>query len=573
MSRATSPDTTKPAADPRQASLFGGFRRWLLVVTVVPALLFGALYSWLQYRTEREQLRDGVASTARLLGNGIDEYVANHLSAVTMLADTSPSGTAWQADILRLHKSYPGLGAVVLADREGRMQLALPEWKYPSHLRGSVADRDYFIRVRDSGESWVSNGLRSRGLGAENAVVVAAPLRRNGRFDGVLAGVVGIKSLTGSSVESLRTRDYEMLLVDRAGRVMYAGERLGYAFGQALEGTPFAAVQAGPDREPGDVAAVPGVLGGHDAFFSAVRLQDGWTIYVGAPRTLLLRVMLQRILLMAVLLLLVVAGVLVASRYQMRRMGAAVDDLLGVLQDYALGREADIERVRALPEELRPLANAIVMMSGRLNEAYRKLSLALDRQRELTSQREQEVQARTAELRQAVAELDRMTRVDALTGAYNVRALHERIADPAAMLKTATRASIGVLVLDIDFFKAYNDRYGHPAGDTLLKRVVGLIRSALRSPDDELIRSGGEEFVVLLPGADLEPALIVAQRICDAVRAADIAHGGSVLGRLTVSIGVAVAGPETGLDIKLAMAQADEALYRAKNNGRDRFSV
>ena len=553
--------------------MLGGFRRWLLVVTVVPALLFGTLYSWLQYRAEREQLRDGVASTARLLGNNIDEYVANHLSAVTMLADTSTSGLTWQADIIRLQKSYPGLGGVVLVDREGRLQLALPEWKYPPRSRGTQIDQEYFAHVRDSGESWASNALHSSGLGKENVVVLAAPLRRNGRFDGVLAGAVGIRSLTAPSVESLRGRDYEMLLVDRTDHVIYAGPRLGYGFGQSVAGTPFASAGPALDRAGGKVLLVPGVLGGRDAFFSAEPLRNGWTIYVGAPRALLLHVMLQRILLTMALLLLVVVGVLVASRYQMRRMGAAVDDLLGVLQDYALGREADIERVRSLPEELRPLANAVVMMSGRLNEAYRKLSLSLEKQRELTGQREQEVQARTAELRQAVAELDRMTRVDALTGAYNVRALHERVADPAAMLKTATRASIGVLVLDIDFFKAYNDRYGHPAGDTLLKRVVGLIRSALRSPDDELIRSGGEEFVVLLPGADLEPALIVAQRICDSVRAADIVHDGSVHGRLTVSIGVAVAVPETGLDIKLAMVQADEALYRAKNNGRDRFSV
>ena len=553
--------------------MLGGFRRWLLVVTVVPALLFGTLYSWLQYRAEREQLRDGVASTARLLGSNIDEYVANHLSAVTMLADTSTSGLTWQADIIRLQKSYPGLGGVVLVDREGHLQLALPEWKYPPRSRGTQIDQEYFAHVRDSGESWASNALHSSGLGKENVVVLAAPLRRNGRFDGVLAGAVDIRSLTAPSVESLRARDYEMLLVDRTGHVIYAGPRLGYGFGQSVAGTPFASAGPALDHAGGKVLLVPGVLGGRDAFFSAEPLHNGWTIYVGAPRALLLHVMLQRILLMTALLLLVVVGVLVASRYQMRRMGAAVDDLLGVLQDYALGREADIERVRSLPEELRPLANAVVMMSGRLNEAYRKLSFSLEKQRELTSQREQEVQARTAELRQAVAELDRMTRVDALTGAYNVRALHERVADPAAMLKTATRASIGVLVLDIDFFKAYNDRYGHPAGDTLLKRVVGLIRSALRSQDDELIRSGGEEFVVLLPGADLEPALIVAQRICDSVRAADIVHDGSVHGRLTVSIGVAVAVPETGLDIKLAMVQADEALYRAKNNGRDRFSV
>lgn len=567
------PDTANAAAaDLRPASLLGGFRRWLLVVTVVPALLFGTLYSWLQYRAEREQLRDGVASTARLLGNGIDEYVANHLSAVTMLADTSTSGLTWQADHHPSAEKLSGPGRRRAGGPRGHLQLALPEWKYPPRSRGTQIDQEYFAHVRDSARSWVSNALHGRGLGKENVVVLAAPLRRNGRFDGVLAGAVDVRSLAGPSVDSLRARDYEMLLVDRTGHVIYAGPRLGYGFGQSVAGTPFASAGPALDHAKGKVLLVPGVLGGRDAFFSAEPLHNGWTIYVGAPRALLLHVMLQRILLMTALLLLVVvrgAGGLALPDAAHGRGGRRSAGCPAGLRARARGGH------RAGARAARGTAAARQrhrMMSGRLNEAYRKLSLALDRQRELTSQREQEVQARTAELRQAVAELDRMTRVDALTGAYNVRALHERIADPAAMLKTATRASIGVLVLDIDFFKAYNDRYGHP-GRRHPAQARGRADPQCAAQDDELIRSGGEEFVVLLPGADLEPALIVAQRICDAVRAADIAHGGSVLGRLTVSIGVAVAVPETGLDIKLAMVQADEALYRAKNSGRDRFSV
>jgi diguanylate cyclase (GGDEF)-like protein len=132
---------------------------------------------------------------------------------------------------------------------------------------------------------------------------------------------------------------------------------------------------------------------------------------------------------------------------------------------------------------------------------------------------------------------------------------------------------LSALALDIDHFKAYNDRYGHPRGDNALKRFAGAVRSALYHREDVIVRPGGEEFIVFLPDTTLEQAMRVGERICASVLHADIAHAGSPIGVLTVSIGVATNLPEDGDDPEVMLQRAGAALYRAKHAGRNRVSL
>jgi diguanylate cyclase (GGDEF)-like protein/PAS domain S-box-containing protein len=156
---------------------------------------------------------------------------------------------------------------------------------------------------------------------------------------------------------------------------------------------------------------------------------------------------------------------------------------------------------------------------------------------------------------------------DPLTSLYNRRYLTE-------MLERETRRCVrseqplGILMLDLDHFKKFNDTYGHEAGDTILREAASFLSKSIRA-EDIVCRFGGEEFVVILPTADLDAAYARAERIRSKLHELTVLHQGQSLGMITVSVGVASL-PLHGTSPDVLLAAADAALYRAKREGRDR---
>jgi diguanylate cyclase (GGDEF)-like protein/PAS domain S-box-containing protein len=156
---------------------------------------------------------------------------------------------------------------------------------------------------------------------------------------------------------------------------------------------------------------------------------------------------------------------------------------------------------------------------------------------------------------------------DPLTGLYNRRYLTEML---DREIRRAVRAEqpLGVLILDLDHFKNFNDTYGHDAGDTVLREAALFLTKSVRA-EDVVCRFGGEEFVVILPTADLTAAIARAERIRSKMRELTVLHQGQAVGIVTVSVGVA-ALPDHGITPDALLEAADAALYRAKREGRDR---
>jgi diguanylate cyclase (GGDEF)-like protein/PAS domain S-box-containing protein len=159
---------------------------------------------------------------------------------------------------------------------------------------------------------------------------------------------------------------------------------------------------------------------------------------------------------------------------------------------------------------------------------------------------------------------------DVLTGLYNRRYLEEVL---EREVRRAARAeqSLGFLMVDLDHFKSFNDTYGHDAGDAVLRETAQFLGKGIRA-EDFVCRFGGEEFVVILPTADLETACVRGERLRSRMRELTIMYQGKSLGMVTISVGVA-AFPEHGRSPRELMAAADAALYEAKRGGRDRVGV
>ena len=177
------------------------------------------------------------------------------------------------------------------------------------------------------------------------------------------------------------------------------------------------------------------------------------------------------------------------------------------------------------------------------------------------------------QLNQLNAELEALSQLDSLTQTYNRRTFNE-MAQQQWLLAARQQTSISVLMIDVDHFKLYNDHYGHPAGDTCLKKITQAIRDCLNRPYDLLGRYGGEEFIVLLPETDCLGALSVADAINARMEHIGLRHEVSpTRHHVTVSIGGASCAQTLSYSLEELIKRADRALYKAKHSGRNRSLV
>lgn len=182
-----------------------------------------------------------------------------------------------------------------------------------------------------------------------------------------------------------------------------------------------------------------------------------------------------------------------------------------------------------------------------------------------------ELEAVNNQLASAHDKLDVLAHTDPLSEIAN-RRLFERALDLAFARAAATAGNLSLVMIDIDHFKSYNDRYGHALGDEALKRVAQALKAGLRKSEDLVARIGGEEFAVLLPDSGLNAAARVAERLNQAVRLLAIPHDGSTTADcVTISAGIAAFDARIE-DKEALLTVADQELYRAKAGGRDRWS-
>jgi diguanylate cyclase (GGDEF)-like protein len=166
--------------------------------------------------------------------------------------------------------------------------------------------------------------------------------------------------------------------------------------------------------------------------------------------------------------------------------------------------------------------------------------------------------------------LEELARMDGLTGLTNRRAFDEALEREFGRSRRAA-APLSLLLVDVDHFKAFNDTYGHPAGDECLKTIATVLRDTLNRPADLIARYGGEEFAAILPDTDAGGAVAVAEAIRRGVRDLALPLASVDAGLVTASVGVSTwPGGDAPGSVDELVAEADEALYAAKAAGRDR---
>jgi diguanylate cyclase (GGDEF)-like protein len=208
-------------------------------------------------------------------------------------------------------------------------------------------------------------------------------------------------------------------------------------------------------------------------------------------------------------------------------------------------------------------------MSRRSAQAYDKVEALTSELEAYSATLEESVQQRTAELAEANARLEQMALVDELTQVANRRQFDKAL-EREWQLHRRREAPLSLLLLDIDFFKSFNDTYGHLRGDEALRSVAAALEGALARSTDLVARYGGEEFAILLPDTPANGCAAIAEKLRGAVFALDLPHQGSTYDRITVSIGGVTLVPGSEVGVFDYIEVADRCLYRAKSEGRNR---
>ena len=198
-------------------------------------------------------------------------------------------------------------------------------------------------------------------------------------------------------------------------------------------------------------------------------------------------------------------------------------------------------------------------------------SIILSRQYSMAFDKIEELLLEKIVLEDEAKSFKNLTYIDSLTGIYNRRKFDEYIIEQWEFCKEHN-FPISLLMIDIDFFKKYNDQYGHPMGDNVLRKIAITVNNTVRHIEDCVARYGGEEFVVLLPNTKIKDAVFIAEKIRTKVEKLNIQSAKNIQNPyVTISIGCKMFYPKIEGDYNILVQEADRQLYRAKENGRNRI--
>jgi len=481
----------------------------LLLITVASMSIWTLREDWLAtVRQTQESAMNLALSQSR---QAEDTFLQTELSLRQVQRDlqlqlaTRIQGADLSNTMRELQRRLPQLHGLFYYDQDGKW-IATSAQRAPNNINNS--DREYFTFQRHNRRNSVHIGpvINSRSTGD---LVIPVSLRvsdASGGFKGVLLATIKVDFFRRFySYYELGARDVLVLMLADS-TVLYARPMPDSYIGKNLSASPlFQEMLAKMDRGSGQWKSV---LDGQARIFGFAR-SDRYPIIVAA--------------------------------------GYNSDDLFHV---WVNRRAQDI------------LLSIILLLTILLLGVFqlRQARSVLRYQQELTQLRD--------ELHSANLALNQLAHVDGLTGLANRREfdrfLHQALAHAAASGKPLT-----LIMMDIDFFKHYNDTYGHIAGDKCLKAIAEVLASVGARRSDIAARYGGEEFALILPDTPFDEGMTIAHRVVEAVRIRQLAHISSPKGQVTISAGCATTATSATLSAVKLLEYADHALYRAKREGRD----
>jgi diguanylate cyclase (GGDEF)-like protein len=529
-------------------------RSKILVFAVVATVLPSGITLWVSYAQNRAALEAKIAQellaqsaqTSREMSVWLKERlydlrvfassyeVSDNLDRLTPGAVGSPIRGRLYEYLGSLHERFSDFDQLLVLDLQGRLVASSAPASSPTRL-----PTDWLRTLRVEGQL-VGDPYWDAAAGKEKLIVAVPVQRPDGRVIGAFAAELNLRPVQ----RVLRTFAPEstsaIYLVNAEGALVASSRDLS---SQLMKVTLKRATMQRLTQRDGDAVSYLSFTG--DRVVGSLKRvpQVPWSVLAETPADAAFREVGQ----FRNLAMLVIVSLLLISAAAAYRFGLIIvrplDRLIEGARKVASGH-LDVDLPVAGGDEVGYLTKVFNGMVWRLREGRKELDTTNE------------------QLRLQNEELEKLSLTDGLTGLANRRFLVQQLNEEALRFRR-TKKEFSVLMVDVDHFKQYNDTFGHPAGDDVLKKVARILQASAREVDC-VARYGGEEFCLMLPETSATGAAILASRLCERVAAAEFPGQ-----KITVSIGVASL-PGNGHTPDAVIAAADEALYQAKREGRNR---
>ncbi len=594
-----------------------------LIVVLCCALAIALFVVWRAlYLAEQEQARARLQLESDALAHQIEAHFRNQTETLLRLAKRWPLHSSrrdlWNSDVEQLLHDFPSFQAIEWLDRNYRMQ-----WVEPLAGNEAAANLVYqpthpnypvLLSSGSSGRPQLSNAftLAQGGLGLAYYVPLYL---KDGEFDGFLIGIFRVEVLLNDLVQHLHTEPMNLRLLENekmlfsTGATNLPGANWNVGSPVHLGGNNDFRLLIYPSQQllERTTTSLPALVTGTSTLIAILLCCSLWLAVRGAQRNRLVNESNRR-LQAEITRRQKTEETLKQSQAHMRLVNDMTDnshDALFIISlapleivylnrtcwqglgytEQELRNLVQVSPTDVIPDAAQWLADLRKMLEREGDAIFQRrvmhrdghsvpLEVSVRHIRRMGRDYLICVGRNNSEQLQIAEQLQRLSHQDGLTGLFNRRHFDDTILREWRRLRRE-QAPLGLLMLDVDYFKRFNDELGHQAGDDALRQLAAALNRALTREGDCICRYGGEEFAVILPGADASQCLQAAGRVHEAVAKIAIHHPKTSVasGLLTVSIGAASLIPASDKTPDELIRQADLALYQAKTNGRNRTEL
>lgn len=558
-----------------------------LLIGTLPTLALGVLLAERSAHLRYDNLANQLERNSVAVAWDINQFLEMYSAGIQTAAATVSESAKHEADsltrtLLLTHKSYSNFLTMLATDRRGQVIAATSNMSgfltnVPDLYLHDVSDRSYFREPMANGDNHISDVFLGRDLGQDPIVAISSPFfDPNGDTAGVIEGSLNLNALRHREQKQPYLAGISLVVVDRSDRVVLSTDAEHFTPLQVVSQNPWiASSTAAAQKSTYDFASETN-SGTRRYIGTYVTTGNGWRVFMRVPLDEALRPMRSDYIVSLILMGIACLLSLFAAGAIVRRVTRTVNDMNIAIESFtADGKGEEIRTPYTTAREFRPLFRQMRKRAKNLRQARERLTASIAAGEKLRTKltqniarKEAEIADRTEALEDANKQLLGLSRSDALTGIPNRRE-YDQIQERIWRSSIRTNTSIAIIMMDIDYFKIFNDTLGHQQGDECLVRVATTLHKCATRPLDLVARYGGEEFVAVLGEATLIDGLRVAERMRKAVEDLQINHPGSSHAVVTVSAGVSSIKPAPGDEADAFLKRADEALYYAKAAGRN----